>query len=204
MIIVNEKPNGDFQVMQSSIPVLREVFVGELMVRASHKEVCDFLKSVPSLGDRIDKKEFVNLRIMQLLAQCASSMMFVVLVASDSTVPRIRMWISQVVITGALLFQLQAFRKSKLSLYRFFISRFTVIGFYVFVACFLGYLGFVINAIVPDTVSTLCCACCAWVAFFLGLIDVFIQINTFSLTVHAPIPVSQPESSIPRHSRLAN
>ena len=186
MIIVSEKPNGEFEVMESSVPVLRKAFVGELMVRASQNEVCDFSKTVPSLAERIAKVEFVHLRIMQLLVQCAASMMYVVLVANDSTVPRIRRWICQVVVTGALLFQLQAFRKSKLSLWGFFRSRFTVIGFYVFLACFLGYLGFVINAIVDNTVPTLYCAICAWVAFFLGLIDAFIQINTFSLTVPAP------------------
>ena len=182
-VVVEEQASRGFVVVQKGDecdPTVRErrMEVGEILVRSVKG-----LKSKISLGEKMAAIEFIHFRIIQLLTQSLSSMMYVVLFFDDSRSPVLRRWLSQMVVMGAFFIQFQAWRRRKISFLLFMKGRLTVIGFYVFLACFGGYTIVTINYYVDEAIPILAGAICSWVAFILGLTDVFIQINTFSLPI---------------------
>ena len=183
-VIVLEENKEGFTVTSGDIsggPSLRRIGVGEILVRSATKNIAS---PVP-LGEQLAKMEWLHLRIIQLLVQCCSATMFYLLSIDNPDIPRSRRWVAQVVVFGALLFQLQALRKFKGSFFGFVLDRLTTISFYVFLACLAGYLTFVIDYIFDDIeFRVIASASCAWVAFILGLIDVLYQVNTCGLLVY--------------------
>ena len=106
--------------------------------------------------------------------------MYAVLIVSDTKIPVIRRWVSQMVVMGAFVFQFQAWRRRRVSRWKFILGRFRVIGFYVFLFCFAGYTVVTLNYFLDEGIPLLVGGSLAWAAFFLGLADVFIQLNSFT------------------------
>jgi hypothetical protein len=182
-VIVLEENKQGFTVTSGEVsggPSIRWIGVGEILVRSATRNI----SSPVALGEQLAKMEWLHLRIFQLLVQCCSATMFFILSIDNPNIPRCRRWVAQVVVTGALLFQLQALRKFKGSFCAFLLDRLRTISLYVFLACLAGYLTFVIDYILEDIeVRVEVSASCAWAAFFLGLVDVLYQVNTFGLLV---------------------
>jgi hypothetical protein len=171
--VVKEQPSAE--------QVIKRVGVGEILVCSTKG-----FEAKITLGEKFAALEFIHFRIIQLLTQCMSSIMYVVLMLDNTRIPVMRRWMSQMVVMGAFLIQFQAWRKRKDSLIVFLKNRFKVIGFYVFIFCYSGYLVVTINYFVSDAIPLLVGATCSWTAFLLGLTDVFIQINQFTIpTLHA-------------------
>lgn len=154
-----------------------ELTIGQILVKSATGDV-------GTIGAQLAAKEWIHFRILQLLCQCLQAMMYVVILAADANVPRIRRWLSQVVVTGAFLIQFQAWRKrKKMHFSQFFFSRLRAPGFYVFFICFVGYTLVSLNYILDEAIPRLALACCAWGAFLIALADMFIQISDFRLKI---------------------
>ena len=157
------------------VKVRAKLSIGEILVKSATGE-CG------TEGARAAALEWIHFRVLQLLCQCLQAMMYVVIIIDDAYIPRVRRWLSQVVVTGAFLIQFQAWRKRKnLSFLSFLATRIKAPGFYVFLICFSGYTLVCLNYIMYESIPRLACACCAWAAFLIALADTFIQINGFTL-----------------------
>ncbi|TEB18086.1 hypothetical protein C9890_0480 [Perkinsus sp. BL_2016] len=180
-VVVHQTGGGDFVITSVGVPEEREDFIGtgDILVRSAKGS----FNAKTTLGERLAAVEFIHFRIMQLLTQCLSSMMYVVLILNETRLPVIRRWLSQMVVMGAFMIQFQAWRRRKVGMgfVQFIKGRLTVIGFYVFLACYAGYVIVTINYFVGEAIPLVLGATCAWTAFFLGLSDVFIQIDQFRL-----------------------
>ena len=180
-VVVHQTGGGDFVVTSLGLPAETENFIGtgDILVRSAKGS----FNAKTTLGERLAAVEFIHFRIIQLLTQCLSSMMYVVLMITDTRIPVIRRWLSQMVVMGALMIQFQAWRRRKVGtgILQFTKGRLRVIGFYVFLACFSGYVLVTINYFVDEAIPLVAGGICAWTAFVLGLSDVFIQIDQFKL-----------------------
>jgi hypothetical protein len=179
VIIRQEEKSGAFVASTGLGTSSPSLSVGEILVRSQQQSWTEPIL----LGQKLAAMEWMNFRILQLLAQAIQAMMYVIILADDAFVPRIRRWLAQVVVMGAFLIQFQAWRKRRATctFLEFLIGRTRVIGFYVFLICFTGYILVSLNYIIHEKIPKLACAVCAWTAFLLALADVFLQINTFKL-----------------------